>query len=133
MGKLKDLLSVASPVQSHSPVRRQHHCIHGSGRVNLGVDCTCSRLHAGSYMGHMFLEISDAHSKWLDVHSMTSLTFKKTITVLRNVFATHRLPQKVVTDDEFRLKTRYVPTVHGSKWNKIRYSRPVPSIYKRSC
>ena len=61
-----------------------------------------SRLHldfARPYMGHMFLVIIDAHSKWLDAHIMTSITSKKTITVLRSVFATHGLPQKVVTDN----------------------------------
>ena len=46
----------------------------------LGLSCFCleqwpgqpwSRLHldfAGPYMGHMFLVLVDAHSKWLDAH-----------------------------------------------------------------
>ena len=61
-----------------------------------------NRLHldfAGPYMGHMFLVIIDAHSKWLDAHIMSSITSTKTIQVLRAVFATHGLPQKVVTDN----------------------------------
>ena len=61
-----------------------------------------SRLHldfAGPYMGHMFLVIQDAHSKWLDAHMMHTITSSKTIEVLRTVFATHGLPRKVVTDN----------------------------------
>ena len=61
-----------------------------------------SRLHldfAGPYMGQMFLVIVDAHSKWLDTHIMSSITSSKTIEVLRTVFATHGLPQKIVTDN----------------------------------
>ena len=50
-------------------------------------------------MGQMFLVIVDAHSKWLDAHIMSSITSTKTIQVLRSVFATHGLPQKVVTDN----------------------------------
>ena len=61
-----------------------------------------SRLHldfAGPYMGHMFLIIADAHSKWLDAHIMSSITSTKTIEILRTVFATHGLPRKIVTDN----------------------------------
>ena len=61
-----------------------------------------SRLHldfAGPYLGHMYLVIVDAHSKWLDVHIMQSITSAKTIEKLRTVFAIHGLPQKVVTDN----------------------------------
>ena len=61
-----------------------------------------SRLHldfAGPFMGHMFLIIVDSHSKWLDAHVMSSITSTKTIEILRSVFATHGLPQKIVTDN----------------------------------
>lgn len=61
-----------------------------------------SRVHldfAGPFMGHMFLVIVDAYSKWLDAHIMPSITSTKTIEVLRSVFATHGLPQTIVTDN----------------------------------
>lgn len=64
-----------------------------------------SRLHldfAGAFLGHMYLVFVDAHSKWLDVHIMNSVSAKtievlrtifaasaKTIEVLRTIFATH--------------------------------------------
>ena len=47
----------------------------------------------------MFLILVDAHSKWLDVHQMQSITSANTIEKLRAVFATHGLPRKVVTDN----------------------------------
>ena len=61
-----------------------------------------SRLHldfAGPYMNHMFLIIVDAHSKWMDVHLMKSITSSQTIEKLSQVFAIHGLPKKVVTDN----------------------------------
>ena len=61
-----------------------------------------SRLHldfAGSFMGHMFLILVDAHSKWIEAHIMQSITSAKTIEKLRIIFSTHGLPRKVVTDN----------------------------------
>lgn len=61
-----------------------------------------SRLHidfAGPYLGHMFLVVVDAHSKWMDVRLMNSITAAKTIEQLRMLFATHGLPKKVVSDN----------------------------------
>ncbi len=54
---------------------------------------------AGPFLGHYFLVIVDAHSKWLDVHIMASITSSKTIEKLRIIFANHGLPRKVVTDN----------------------------------
>ena len=53
----------------------------------------------GPFMGHMFLVLIDAHSKWIDVHVMQSITATKTIEKLRIVFSTHGLPRKIVTDN----------------------------------
>lgn len=61
-----------------------------------------SRLHldyAGPFLGRMFLVLIDAHSKWIDVHIMPSITAAHTIEKLRIVFSTHGLPRKVVTDN----------------------------------
>ncbi len=61
-----------------------------------------SRLHldfAGPFMGHQFLVLVDSHSKWLDAHIMSSITSGKTIEKLRQVFSTHGLPRKIVTDN----------------------------------
>ena len=61
-----------------------------------------SRIHldfAGPYMGSVFLVLVDAHSKWMDVHLMQSITSAKTIEKLRIIFANHGIPRKVVTDN----------------------------------
>ena len=50
-------------------------------------------------MGHMFLIIVDACSKWLDAYILSTISSSKTIETLRTVFATHGLPQTIVTDN----------------------------------
>ena len=49
--------------------------------------------------GKMFLLISDAHSKWLDIHQTNSSTSLATIELLRRSFATLGLPETVVSDN----------------------------------
>ena len=61
-----------------------------------------SRVHIdflGPFMGHMFLLLIDAHSKWIEVYPMASITAKATIECLRHVFAQLGLPEKVVSDN----------------------------------
>ena len=61
-----------------------------------------ARLHidyAGPFMGKMFLIIIDAHLKWLDVHCVNTATTKTTISKLRSTFATHSLPEMIVSDN----------------------------------
>ncbi|XP_046556702.1 uncharacterized protein K02A2.6-like [Haliotis rubra] len=61
-----------------------------------------SRLHldyAGPFLGKLFLVCIDAHSKWLEVVPLNSSTSTVTIECLRRMFATHGLPETVVTDN----------------------------------
>ena len=61
-----------------------------------------SRLHldfAGPCLDHMYLVLVDAHSKWLDVQIMQSTTSENTVRKLQDIFATHGLPQKIITDN----------------------------------
>ena len=51
-------------------------------------------------MGHMYLIIIDSHSKWLDVQIMQSISTSKTVEKLWSVFATHGLPQTIVSDND---------------------------------
>ena len=58
-----------------------------------------SHLHldfAGPFLGHMFLVLVDKHSKWMEVKLMNSISATKTVEL---IFATHGLPQKIVTDN----------------------------------
>lgn len=60
------------------------------------------RIHvdfAGPFMGENFLILVDAHSKWPEVHQMSSTTTSKTIEALRQSFAQHGLPAQVVSDN----------------------------------
>ena len=60
------------------------------------------RLHldfAGPFMGHMFLIVIDAHSKWLEVRVMDSTTSSAVISTLRSIFAQFGLPSVIVTDN----------------------------------
>lgn len=62
-----------------------------------------SRLHidyAGPFMGgYMFLVVVDAHSKWMEVFPMRTATSQATIEKLRCAFATHGLPDIIVSDN----------------------------------
>jgi transposase InsO family protein len=55
--------------------------------------------YVGPFKGEMFLVVIDAYSKWLKVHQMTSTTSTATIEKLREIFATHRIPKTVVSDN----------------------------------
>ncbi len=60
------------------------------------------RIHidfAGPFMGTSFLVIVDAHSKWLEVFEMSTISTTKTITRLRGLFASYGLPEQVVSDN----------------------------------
>ena len=50
-------------------------------------------------MGDMFLLIIDAHSKWLDIHCVNSATSSVTKDKMRSTFASHGLPEIVVSDN----------------------------------
>ena len=47
----------------------------------------------------MLLVITDAHSKWPEVYTMSSTTANKTITKLRETFARYGLPEQLISDN----------------------------------
>ena len=53
----------------------------------------------GPLLGHMSLILVDAHSKWMEVKAVKTATSTTTIEHLRNIFATHGLPEMLVTDN----------------------------------
>ena len=61
-----------------------------------------TRIHvdfAGPIQGHMLLVIIDVHSKWMEVHVMTSSSAKATIENLQITFAQLGLPTTIVSDN----------------------------------
>ncbi len=54
---------------------------------------------AGPFLGHMFLTLMDAHSKWLQVRLLKSTTSSSIISSLRSIFAQFCLPSLIVTDN----------------------------------
>ena len=82
--------------------------------------------HAGPFMGKIFLVVVDAHSKWLEVTPVASTSSQATIQALRRIFATHGLPEMLVSDngtaftsEEFRqfLKTNGVRAVNSAPYH----------------
>ena len=55
--------------------------------------------YAGPFLGHMFLILIDAHSKWMEVYPTSSSTSTTTIEKLRQCFSTLGLPEQLVTDN----------------------------------
>ncbi|XP_031357014.1 uncharacterized protein K02A2.6-like isoform X2 [Photinus pyralis] len=55
--------------------------------------------HAGPMKGKLFLVVTDAYSKWLEVKLVPNTSSAVTIGVLRELFATHGIPDVVVSDN----------------------------------
>ena len=56
--------------------------------------------HAGHFMGKMFLVVIDAHSKWINVAIVNSTSAVSTIIKRCSLFATHGIPEQLVSDNE---------------------------------
>ena len=48
----------------------------------------------------MFLIVTDAYFKWIEVKAMNNITAKMTVTALRFPFAQHGLYYEIVTDND---------------------------------
>ena len=60
-----------------------------------------SRLHidhAGPFLGKYFKIVVDAHSKWMEAMIVPSTSTSNTVSKLREMFATHGLPESLVSD-----------------------------------
>lgn len=61
-----------------------------------------SRIHidfVGPYLGHTFLIVVDAYSRWVELETMPSTTSEAVIRVFRRLFSTHGLPDILVSDN----------------------------------
>ncbi|UYV72597.1 K02A2.6-like [Cordylochernes scorpioides] len=61
-----------------------------------------SRLHidhAGPFQGKLFLVVIDAYSKWIEAKIVSTTSTETTINSLKEIFATHGLPDVIVSDN----------------------------------
>ena len=79
---------------------------------------------AGPFLNKNFLIAVDAHSKWAEVVEMSQTTTAKTITALRHMFATHGIPEQLVSDNGPQFtSTEFVEFV---KANGIKHTKSSP-------
>ena len=55
--------------------------------------------HLRPYLGHTFLLIVDAHSKWIKAQVVSSTLAEITIKKLTDIFSTHGIPNQIVSDN----------------------------------
>ena len=83
---------------------QQHQNMPESAPVHLWEPASkpWSRLHldhAGPFQNKLYLIVADAYSKWVEAVPVSSTSSAVTIEKLRIIFATHGLPEIVVTDN----------------------------------
>ena len=86
-----------------------------------------ARVHidyAGPLLGRQFLILMDAHSKWIEIKSVTNPTSAATIEHLHSIFATHGLPEMLVSDNGSVFTSSEFEEF--TKQNGIRHVRSAP-------
>ena len=91
--------------------RRVHSCAKCQSNVKMPAQAplhpwewpeqSWAQVHAGNVspiQGKMFLVMVNAQSKWLELHMMQSAISLMTTEKMHSVFATHGLPEMLVTD-----------------------------------
>ena len=80
--------------------------------------------YAGPLLGRQFLILVDSHSKWIEVKPVTNPTSAATIEHLRSIFATHGLPEMLVSDNGSVFTSSEFENF--TKRNGIRHVRSAP-------
>ena len=75
-------------------------------------------------MGKSFLIAVDAHSKWPEVIPMSTTTAEKTVSELRKLFATHGLPEQIVSDNGAQFTSQHFEEF--MKLNEIKHICSAP-------
>lgn len=79
------------------------------------------RIHIDHAVGHTFLIVIDAHSKWIEAAIVPSTSTEATLKVLRTLFATHGIPESLVSDNGTGFTSQDFMSENG-----IRHSRTSP-------
>ena len=86
-----------------------------------------ARVHidyAGPLLGRQFLILMDAHSKWIEIKSVTNPTSAATIEHLHSIFTTYGLPEMLVSDNGSVFTSSEFEEL--TKQNRSRYVRSAP-------
>ena len=78
----------------------------------------------------MFLVCVDAYSKWPEVRVMSKTTVSKTLDVLRQWFASHGVPEQIITDNGPQFVAEEFDTF--TKRYQTRKECPVPPGFQRA-
>ena len=84
----------------------------------------CHIDHAGPFLGAHYLVLIDSHSKWMEVEKVSSTAIEPTIRVLQRIFATHGLPDSIVSDNGTAFTSQEFSVF--CKANGIRHIRSAP-------
>ena len=79
---------------------------------------------AGPFMGGSYLIVVDAHSKWPEVHHMSTTTTTKSLQVLRSLFARYGIPEQLVSDNGPQFVSEEFETV--MKQNGVKHIKCSP-------
>ena len=55
--------------------------------------------HAGPFLGHQYLLVIDAHSKWMEIVIVSSTSSEVTKRKLTYIFSTHGIPDHIISDN----------------------------------
>ena len=88
---------------------------------------------AGSFLGHMFFLVVDAHSKWPKVIMMSSTTSPKIIETLRSLFPRYGLPEQLVLGQWATINLCGVGTVYQEQHNQTYQECSSSSCLKWPC
>lgn len=79
---------------------------------------------AGPFLGRSYLILVDSYSKWPEIIPMRSITTRNTVRVLMSIFATHGLPERIVSDNSPQFCSKEFDNF--TKVNGIRHTRSAP-------
>lgn len=84
------------------------------------------RIHrdfAGPFLNNRFMIVVDSYTKWLEVR-MSQITSQGTVTRLKRLFASYRLPEQIVTDNATTFTSEVFQTFVGQ--NGILHTTSAP-------
>lgn len=85
------------------------------------------RIHrdfAGPFLNNRFMIVVDSYTKWLEVFRMSQITSQVTVTRLKRLFASYRLPEQIVTDNATTFTSEVFQTFVGQ--NGILHTTSAP-------